>query len=64
MLSPHDAPVRIRSLKGSPFLFISAALVAKARGVALAAPAGVNPLKATVSPFLMWETASSAVIFG
>jgi len=64
MLSPHEAPVKTRILKDSPFLCRPSARLAKARGTAFAAPAGVKPLKATVAPWGIWATASSALNFG
>ena len=60
--SPEDAPVSTPILKGFPFSCSAIALSAIAAGIALGAPAGVNPLNPTLSPSLTKLAASSAVI--
>ena len=59
---PPDAPVMALILKALPAACSAFALSAIAVGIAFAAPAGVKPLKAMLSPFLMRPAASSAVI--
>ena len=48
-LSPVEAPVNIPILKGLPFLCSSSALRAIAPGTTFGHPAGVKPLKPTLS---------------
>ncbi len=52
------------TLNGLPSAWSALARSARAKGTALGAPAGVNPLKAMVSPSLMSEAASAAVSLG
>ena len=58
---PPDAPVIALILKALPAACSAFALSAIAVGIAFAAPAGVKPLNAMLSPFLMRLAASSAV---
>jgi hypothetical protein len=50
---PVEAPVSTPIWKSRPAACSSSAWQAIARGMALAAPAGVNPLKPTVWPWRM-----------
>src|SRR5581483_10034938 len=58
---PVEAPVSTPIWKGRPAACSAFALRASPRETALAAPAGVKPLKATVEPCSMRPAASSAV---
>jgi hypothetical protein len=64
MIRPLEAPVSTLTLKEFPLSCSSRAREAMALGTTFAAPAGLNPLNDTVSPFFMSKAASSGVKMG
>src|ERR1035441_5067367 len=61
---PVEAPVRTPIWNSCPALWAAMARSAIASGIALGAPAGVNPLKPTFCPWWIKEAASAAVSTG